>query len=108
MLVRERGRVHIASLGDEVVENHKTVVKAGEIVKVKVMEVDLQRKRIALSMRLDEQPGEGSPRRGGNTTPTKDNATRAPANKAKPRGGNTPAGNSAMGDALAAAFGKKG
>jgi uncharacterized protein len=106
--VHQDGLVHISSLADKFVEDPHTVVKAGDIVKVKVMEVDLQRKRIALSMRLDEQPGEGSPRRGSNTTPTKDNATRAPANKAKPRGGNTPAGNSAMGDALAAAFGKKG
>jgi uncharacterized protein len=41
------------------------VVKAGDIVKVKVMEVDLQRKRIALTMRLDEQPGDSNARRGG-------------------------------------------
>ncbi|HEJ6984116.1 TPA: RNA-binding transcriptional accessory protein [Serratia marcescens] len=90
--VHQDGLVHISSLADKFVEDPHTVVKAGDIVKVKVMEVDLQRKRIALSMRLDEQPGEGSPRRGGN--------------KAKPRNA-APAGNSAMGDALAAAFGKK-
>ncbi|MDW5501776.1 Tex family protein [Serratia proteamaculans] len=106
--VHQDGLVHISSLADKFVEDPHTVVKAGDVVKVKVMEVDLQRKRIALSMRLDEQPGEGSPRRGGNSAPAKDNANRAPANKAKPRGGNnTSAGNSAMGDALAAAFGKK-
>ncbi|QGH61094.1 Tex family protein [Serratia proteamaculans] len=106
--VHQDGLVHISSLADKFVEDPHTVVKAGDIVKVKVMEVDLQRKRIALSMRLDEQPGEGSPRRGGNATPARDNANRAPANKGKPRGGNnTSAGNSAMGDALAAAFGKK-
>ncbi len=40
-------------------------MKAGDIVKVKVLEVDLQRKRIALTMRLDEQPGETAARRGG-------------------------------------------
>ncbi|MFP7608808.1 Tex family protein [Serratia quinivorans] len=106
--VHQDGLVHISSLADKFVEDPHTVVKAGDIVKVKVMEVDLQRKRIALSMRLDEQPGEGSPRRGGNAAPARDNANRAPANKAKPRGNNnTSAGNSAMGDALAAAFGKK-
>ncbi|HGY5917715.1 TPA: Tex family protein, partial [Serratia marcescens] len=64
--VHQDGLVHISSLADKFVEDPHTVVKAGDIVKVKVMEVDLQRKRIALSMRLDEQPGEGSPRRGGN------------------------------------------
>ncbi|HEJ6974074.1 TPA: RNA-binding transcriptional accessory protein, partial [Serratia marcescens] len=63
--VHQDGLVHISSLADKFVEDPHTVVKAGDIVKVKVMEVDLQRKRIALSMRLDEQPGEGSPRRGG-------------------------------------------
>ncbi|CAI1080994.1 30S ribosomal protein S1 [Serratia entomophila] len=105
--VHQDGLVHISSLADKFVEDPHTVVKAGDIVKVKVMEVDLQRKRIALSMRLDEQPGEGSPRRGGGTAaPARDNANRAPANKAKPRA-SAPAGNSAMGDALAAAFGKK-
>ncbi|BEM30363.1 RNA-binding transcriptional accessory protein [Serratia marcescens] len=106
--VHQDGLVHISSLADKFVEDPHTVVKAGDIVKVKVMEVDLQRKRIALSMRLDEQPGEGSPRRGGNApAQARDNANRsAGANKAKPRNA-TPAGNSAMGDALAAAFGKK-
>ncbi len=106
--VHQDGLVHISSLADKFVEDPHTVVKAGDIVKVKVMEVDLQRKRIALSMRLDEQPGEGSPRRGGNApAQARDNANRsAGGNKAKPRNA-TPAGNSAMGDALAAAFGKK-
>ncbi|HGE8377434.1 TPA: Tex family protein [Serratia marcescens] len=106
--VHQDGLVHISSLADKFVEDPHTVVKAGDIVKVKVMEVDLQRKRIALSMRLDEQPGEGSPRRGGNAPAhTRDNTNRsAGGNKAKPRNA-APAGNSAMGDALAAAFGKK-
>ncbi|HEJ7261837.1 TPA: RNA-binding transcriptional accessory protein [Serratia marcescens] len=106
--VHQDGLVHISSLADKFVEDPHTVVKAGDIVKVKVMEVDLQRKRIALSMRLDEQPGEGSPRRGGNApAQTRDHANRsAGGNKAKPRNA-APAGNSAMGDALAAAFGKK-
>ncbi|MDV5745784.1 Tex family protein [Serratia marcescens] len=106
--VHQDGLVHISSLADKFVEDPHTVVKAGDIVKVKVMEVDLQRKRIALSMRLDEQPGEGSPRRGGNApAQTRNNANRsAGGNKAKPRNA-APAGNSAMGDALAAAFGKK-
>lgn len=82
-------------------------MKAGDIVKVKVLEVDLQRKRIALTMRLDEQRGETNARRsGGNNDRTQGNR---PAPKAaKPRGRDAqPAGNSAMMDALAAAMGKK-
>ncbi len=83
-------------------EDPHTVVKAGDIVKVKVLEVDLQRKRIALTMRLDEQPGETNSRRGGGTI-----AAKQPPG-AKPRGREAqPAGNSAMMDALAAAMGKK-
>ncbi|BBI91596.1 putative transcriptional accessory protein [Serratia symbiotica str. Tucson] len=105
--VHQDGLVHISSLADKFVEDPHTVVKAGDIVKVKVMEVDLQRKRIALSMRLDEQPGEGSARRGGNlAAPAQNNLSRTAAKTAKPRS-STPAGNSAMGDALSAALGKK-
>ncbi|ATA20128.1 uncharacterized protein EDC48_11376 [Gibbsiella quercinecans] len=105
--VHQDGLVHISSLADKFVEDPHTVVKAGDIVKVKVMDVDLQRKRIALSMRLDEQPGEGTVRRGSNA-PARDNGSRPAANKHKPRSvAGAPAGNSAMGDALAAAFGKK-
>ncbi|MDU7303655.1 MAG: S1 RNA-binding domain-containing protein, partial [Escherichia coli] len=101
--VHQDGLVHISSLSNKFVEDPHTVVKAGDIVKVKVLEVDLQRKRIALTMRLDEQPGEtNARRRGGNERPQNNR----PA--AKPRGREAqPAGNSAMMDALAAAMGKK-
>ncbi|SLM64911.1 MULTISPECIES: Tex family protein [Dickeya] len=105
--VHQDGLVHISSLADRFVEDPHQVVKAGDIVKVKVLEVDLPRKRIALTMRLDEQPGEGNSRRGGGA---RDNAAprNAPAGKAKSRPANTPsAGNSAMSDALAAAFKKR-
>lgn len=53
--------VHISSLSNKFVEDPHTVVKAGDIVKVKVLEVDLQRKRIALTMRLDEQLAKPTP-----------------------------------------------
>ena len=101
--VHQDGLVHISSLSNKFVEDPHTVVKAGDIVKVKVLEVDLQRKRIALTMRLDEQPGETNARRGGGNDRPQNNR---PA--AKPRGREAqPAGNSAMMDALAAAMGKK-
>ncbi len=102
--------VHISSLADKFVEDPHTVVKAGDIVKVKVLEVDLQRKRIALTMRLDEQPGDSNTRRGnGNSNAGSRDAGRNNARPAKaPRGRDTqPSGNSAMMDALAAAMGKK-
>ena len=104
--VHQDGLVHISSLADKFVEDPHTVVKAGDIVKVKVLEVDLQRKRIALTMRLDEQPGDTNARRGGNGGGREQQ--RPAAKAAKPRGRDAqPAGNSAMMDALAAAMGKK-
>ncbi|MGC0945657.1 Tex family protein [Pantoea agglomerans] len=104
--VHQDGLVHISSLSDRFVEDPHQVVKAGDIVKVKVMEVDLQRKRIALTMRLDEQPGEGNARGGAKNAAPREEKRQNTA-KGRPRPVSSSAGNSAMGDALAAAFGKK-
>ncbi|HHF3758087.1 TPA: Tex family protein [Haemophilus influenzae] len=52
--VHQDGLVHISSLSDKFVEDPHQVVKTGNIVKVKVLDVDVPRKRIALTMRLDE------------------------------------------------------
>ena len=101
--VHQDGLVHISSLADKFVDDPHKVVKAGDIVKVKVMEVDLQRKRIALTMRLDEQPGESNSRRSSNNTREQKKPSAAP----RGRNNAASAGNSAMGDALSAAFGKK-
>ncbi len=56
--VHQDGLVHISALSHEFVKDPREVVKAGDIVKVKVMEVDAPRKRIGLSMRLDDEPGQ--------------------------------------------------
>ncbi|QOR39698.1 RNA-binding transcriptional accessory protein [Billgrantia diversa] len=56
--VHQDGLVHISALSDKFVEDPRSVVKAGDIVKVKVMSVDIERARIGLSMRLDDQPSE--------------------------------------------------
>ena len=56
--VHQDGLVHVSALSHKFVRDPREAVKAGDIVKVKVMEVDLQRQRIALSMRLDDVPGE--------------------------------------------------
>jgi uncharacterized protein len=56
--VHQDGLVHISALSNTFVKDPHTVVKAGDIVKVKVMEVDIQRKRIALSMRLEDKANE--------------------------------------------------
>ncbi len=54
--VHQDGLVHISALSEKYVKDPRDVVKTGDIVKVKVMEVDLARKRIALSMRLKDAP----------------------------------------------------
>ncbi len=56
--VHQDGLVHISALTDRFVSDPREVVKAGDIVKVKVMEVDVQRKRIGLSMRLNDESGQ--------------------------------------------------
>lgn len=56
--VHQDGLVHVSALADKFVKDPREVVKAGQVVKVKVLEVDLQRKRIGLSMRLTDDPNE--------------------------------------------------
>ncbi|TFW28311.1 Tex family protein [Massilia horti] len=59
--VHQDGLVHISALSNSFVKDPHTVVKAGQVVKVKVLEVDVKRKRIALTMRLtDSAPKAGS------------------------------------------------
>lgn len=54
--VHQDGLVHISQLADKFVKDPRDVVKAGDVVKVKVVEVDLKRNRIALTMRLNDKP----------------------------------------------------
>jgi uncharacterized protein len=56
--VHQDGLVHVSALSHSFVKDPRDAVKAGDIVKVKVMEVDLPRQRIGLSMRLDDEPGQ--------------------------------------------------
>ncbi len=53
--VHQDGLVHISQLANSFVKDPRSIVKTGEIVKVKVQEVDVQRKRIALTLRLDDE-----------------------------------------------------
>lgn len=59
--VHQDGLVHISQLSHSFVKDPHAVVKAGDIVKVKVMEVDLKRKRVGLTMKLDERPAPARP-----------------------------------------------
>ncbi|QCB52720.1 RNA-binding transcriptional accessory protein [Rhodococcus sp. PAMC28707] len=58
--VHQDGLVHVSALSHNFVKDPREVVKSGQVVKVKVMEVDIARQRIGLSLRLDDEPGAGS------------------------------------------------
>jgi uncharacterized protein len=54
--VHQDGLVHVSALSNTFVKDPHSIVKAGQVVKVKVLEVDLQRQRIALTMRMSDEP----------------------------------------------------
>ena len=95
--VHQDGLVHISALSNEFVKDPHAVVKVGQVVKVKVLEVDAKRKRIALTMRLNDTASAQEQRRMGTERPD----PREKAAKPKPTRDATPAGN-----AMAAAFAK--
>ncbi|KZF05977.1 MAG: Tex family protein [Rhodococcus sp. (in: high G+C Gram-positive bacteria)] len=66
--VHQDGLVHVSAMSHNFVKDPREVVKSGDVVKVKVMEVDIPRQRIGLSLRLDDEPGataKDKPRAGG-------------------------------------------
>ena len=95
--VHQDGLVHISSLSDKFVEDPHQVVKPGDVVKVKVLEVDVARRRIALTMRLDESAvkNDGKSDRTLSTKPRSDNARQDRSNSRA---------NNAMGNAFADAL----
>jgi len=109
--VHQDGLVHISSLTDKFVSDPREIVKAGDIVKVKVVEVDPARKRISLTMRLDEaittkadhnkQPNKPQSRSQNHSAKnTKPNNQRSARQQPKKND------NAAMGNAFADAFAK--
>ncbi|WP_409182753.1 Tex family protein [Amycolatopsis sp. VS8301801F10] len=63
--VHQDGLAHVSALSKNFVKDPRDVVKPGDIVKVKVLDVDVPRKRISLTLRLDDEPGAGNNRGGG-------------------------------------------
>ncbi|MET8722590.1 Tex family protein [Streptomyces misionensis] len=110
--VHQDGLVHVSAMSKTFVKDPRDVVKPGDIVKVKVLDVDIPRKRIGLSLRLDDEAapqqgrdGEGR-RRGGARPPQQRQGGQADQGRRQGRGGDrggrpAPApANSAMADAL--------
>lgn len=99
--VHQDGLVHISALANRFVKDPAEIVKAGDIVKVKVLEVDLKRKRIALTMRLDDElPTHHQPAKAEHAR------SRKPAPKAPKASQQKAPANSAMGNAFADALSK--
>ncbi|WP_394091323.1 Tex family protein [Xanthobacter autotrophicus] len=107
--VHQDGLVHVSALADKFVKDPHEVVKAGDVVKVRVVEVDVKRKRIALSMRKDDAGGRPPAGRAQDQRPNEprqndgrqNDARRGPPPKDKPAQG-------AFGAALADALRRKG
>ena len=68
--VHQDGLVHVSALSTKFVRDPHEVVKPGQIVKVKVMEVDVKRNRIGLTMRLSDEPGQAAARTGNGDRPS--------------------------------------
>ena len=95
--VHQDGLVHVSALSNTFVKDPHTIVKAGQIVKVKVMEVDLQRQRIALTMRMGDEPTQGK-------RPDSLPANRGSQNQSRPQQRST--GPAPAGGSMANAFAK--
>jgi uncharacterized protein len=105
--VHQDGLVHISAMSKNFIKDPREVVKPGDIVRVKVLEVDKPRKRIALSLRLDDAVGPRADRAG--TPPPRNDGARS-SSKAMTQGRRQePAGGGALADALRrAGFGGSG
>jgi protein Tex len=100
--VHQDGLVHVSAMSREFVSDPRQVAKSGDVVRVKVLSVDVARKRISLSMRLDDepgaQPGAQPPRRGGDAARQVGQAGRRGGRRDGPDGSGGSGG--AMADAL--------
>jgi protein Tex len=100
--VHQDGLVHISMMANKFVKDPREIVKAGDVVKVKVLEIDQQRKRIALTMRLEES----APRSPADRPSTGERgSSSAPIKRDRPRSGEGEGfGGGAMAEALSRAL----
>ncbi|MCZ8099055.1 MAG: Tex family protein [Burkholderiales bacterium] len=85
--VHQDGLVHISAMAKTFVKDPRAVARPGDVVRVKVLEVDVQRKRIALTMRLDDEAGAQPPRGGGGRDAGGPRAAATPPRRDQPAGG---------------------
>ncbi|WP_245657721.1 Tex family protein [Herbidospora mongoliensis] len=110
--VHQDGLVHVSAMSNSFVKDPRDVVKPGDIVRVKVLDIDIPRKRISLTLRLEDEPARNAP----GQAPRQERGDRQPRQDRQPRperrGGGTggggggdrrqapPPANSAMAEAL--------
>ncbi len=106
--VHQDGLVHISALSEKFVKDPHEVVKTGDLVRVKVLEVDVKRQRIALTMRMSDEPGDAGARRSGGQRPEgRSPRDGRPSRDSQPgRSSGAPQPQGALAAALAAARGK--
>jgi len=102
--VHQDGLVHISAMANAYVKDPRKIAKPGDVVRVKVLEVDPKRRRISLTMRLDEAPATRSMPARAETGPTGSEKRLPPAETGAGRSNSIPA----TGDAMAAAFRRAG
>ncbi|MBD8051045.1 Tex family protein [Limnohabitans radicicola] len=100
--VHQDGLVHVSQLANKFVSDAREVVKTGDIVKVKVLEVDVARKRISLTMKLDAAPA----RQGQDGRGPRDNRFEGAGRDQRHRGGGYTSPPVGTGSAMASAFAK--
>lgn len=105
--VHQDGLVHISAITDKFISDPREVVKAGDIVKVKVIEVDVDRKRISFTMRLnDATPSSSDAHKNKPQQKAAQNHGRKNDRRDNQKGNRRDQGNAAMGNAFAEAFAK--
>jgi|TARA_B110000902_G_scaffold135061_1_gene156602 uncharacterized protein len=98
------GLVHISAMTDKFISDPRDIVKTGDIVKVKVMEVDVERKRVSFTMRMGDTPNQAAKPSGQKyNTEKKDHNRAAQTNQHQTQGKQS---NQMMGNAFADAFAK--
>jgi uncharacterized protein len=108
--VHQDGLVHVSAMSKTFVKDPRDVVKPGDIVKVKVLDVDIPRKRISLTLRLEDEAAQQGQQGGGGSGERRQRGGRPPQQRQGGRGGGRgggggsrqapPPANSAMADAL--------
>ncbi|WP_306506757.1 Tex family protein [Corynebacterium sp.] len=98
--VHQDGLVHVSAMSHKFVSDPHEVVRSGQVVKVKVMEVDVERQRIGLSLRLDDEPGQPAPKRRSGTNGGGNSRRSSGRKGGRSRGRQDRGGGGSMADAL--------